>query len=196
MAGVGLLRLLVKKAGSGTFEDEPPPPPPHRTPPPLPSTAQQGDEERIRKFLEALGQPTTNAPPPPVTPRPSPPPVTEVQREKMKEAVRRARRRSIMTPLPPLTTTPPPFSPRRVVLPRLSPVPDEPAPVAAAPQLSPPPLSAEAYTVAPIASVSGAAQSDLLLLFRSQDDLRRAIILREVLGPPRSLQPLDATGLG
>ena len=118
MAGVGLLRLLVKKAGGQTVDDEPAPPPLPRTAPPFPRAPTQTDEERIRKFLEALGQPTTSAPPPPVSPRPLPPAITEFQRAKMEEAARAARRRSIMTPLPPLTTVPPEPSSRRVIMPR------------------------------------------------------------------------------
>lgn len=196
MAGVGLLRLLIKKASGETIDDEPAPPPPRGIPPPLPRAPTQSDEERIRKFLEALGQPTTNAPPPPVSPRPLPEPITEFQRTKMEEAARAARRRNLMAPLPPLTTVPPEPSPRRVVMPR--PVPPrstEPIGIASqAPSPGPqvlPPLPTEAYSVAPVASSSSIVQTDPLSLFRSRDDLRRAIILREVLGPPRSLQPLD-----
>src|SRR6266498_1940659 len=38
---------------------------------PLTSEPEETDQERIRKFLEALGQPTTSKPPEPVRPRPS-----------------------------------------------------------------------------------------------------------------------------
>jgi hypothetical protein len=188
-----LLRLLVKKARGETIDDEPAPPPPG-IPPPLPRDPTQNDEERIRKFLEALGQPTTNAPPPRVSPRPVPAPITEFQRTKMEEAARAARRRSVMAPLPPLTTVPPQPSPRRVVMPRPMP-PRSAEPFDIASQTPPPnpqvlpPLPAEAYSVAPVAPSSSIVQTDPL--FRSRDDLRRAIILREILGPPRSLQPLD-----
>src|SRR5467141_2115414 len=41
---------------------------------PLSDDADETDEERIRKFLEALGQPTTSKPPPPVAPRTDIPP--------------------------------------------------------------------------------------------------------------------------
>jgi hypothetical protein len=56
---------------------------------------------------------------------------------------------------------------------------------------TPPPLPVtpkpgEAYSVAK----AGPAK-----LFASRDDLRRAIILREVFGPPRGLQPLDSIGI-
>src|SRR4030081_3605671 len=42
-----------------------------QTPPPIARGPAETDEERIRKFLEALGQPTTSKPPPPVMPRPT-----------------------------------------------------------------------------------------------------------------------------
>src|SRR5947208_2446485 len=38
---------------------------------PIPREPDQSDEERVRKFLEALGQPTTSKPPAPVAPRPT-----------------------------------------------------------------------------------------------------------------------------
>jgi hypothetical protein len=50
----------------------------------------------------------------------------------------------------------------------------------------------EIYTVARATPVEPRVAADLAKLFVSRDDLRRAIILREVFGPPRGLQPLDA----
>src|SRR5207244_7949497 len=41
---------------------------------PLSGDADETDEQRIRKFLEALGQPTTSKPPAPVAPRTDIPP--------------------------------------------------------------------------------------------------------------------------
>src|SRR5882762_1127958 len=38
---------------------------------PISGDADETDEQRIRKFLEALGQPTTSTPPAPVAPRPT-----------------------------------------------------------------------------------------------------------------------------
>jgi hypothetical protein len=53
----------------------------------------------------------------------------------------------------------------------------------------------EAYTVAAHGGpATPALGTDFAKLFTSRDDLRRAIILREVFGPPRSLQPLDLPG--
>ncbi|HEY2123932.1 MAG TPA: hypothetical protein VGG94_00595 [Chthoniobacterales bacterium] len=201
IAGIGLLRLLAKKAGGTSEEDQPPPPSPGKT--------DQTDEERIRKFLEALGQPTSSKPPPPVRPRPAAPVEPELTRQQAEEAARAARRRRLLNPLPPLTTVPPPL-PRRVVTPR-APAPPvaEPLPVAPLQTVvvpayevsvpggseTPPPLPVtpkpgEAYSVAKAGPAAALAK-----LFASRDDLRRAIILREVFGPPRGLQPLDSIGI-
>src|SRR4051812_32487677 len=108
MAGVGLLRLLVKKAGGETADADPAEPPPPRTAPPLPRPAIEGDEERIRKFLEALGQPTTSVPPRRVTPRSQIPPAPKPT------VVRHLP--PVGSPLPPLTTRPAAL-PRRIRLP-------------------------------------------------------------------------------
>jgi hypothetical protein len=64
--------------------------------------------------------------------------------------------------------------------------------------LEPPPIiktAAEAYATAtqPI-SQSAEAKIDVATLLRSTSGLRDAIILREIFGPPRSLQPLDLVG--
>src|SRR6266571_8686867 len=64
---------------------------------PIPREPDQSDEERVRKFLEALGQPTTSKPPAPVAPRPT------YQRPAVLPHVPPPLR----SPLPPLTTRPP-----------------------------------------------------------------------------------------
>src|SRR5438552_16476223 len=75
-------------------------------PPPIPRAPAESDEERIRKFLEALGQPTTSKPPPPVMPRPT------YQQPMVLPHVP-----PFASPLPPLTTRPPAL-PRRVAIPK------------------------------------------------------------------------------
>ena len=187
MVGVGLLRLLAKKAG-GRTEEEPDSSPEKETPPPLPRQTEQTDEERIRKFLEALGQPTSSKPPPPVRPRPVAPTVPEFQRQQVEPAAQAARPRKLLNPLPPLTTAPP----RRVTMPRPT-APSYEATSATMPDPTPPPMTktpVETYAVA----TSGPAAADITRLLGSRDDLRRAIILREVFGPPRGLQSLDLIG--
>jgi hypothetical protein len=138
----------------------------------------QTEEERIRRFLEALGQPAGSPPPPKVTPK-------------------RQRPSEFVNPnLPPLTTSPPPL-----------PVPPTPA----APPPPPFPIQ-RVFTPAPVQEagfevrdLGTQASSDLVpesrwtageqqsfpLQLRSMQGLRSAIVLREIFGPPRSLQALD-----
>src|SRR5438477_6839838 len=63
---------------------------------PISDDADETDEQRIRKFLEALGQPTTSKPPASVAPRPT------YQRPTVLPHVP-----PLPSPLPPLTTRPP-----------------------------------------------------------------------------------------
>jgi hypothetical protein len=137
----------------------------------------QTEEERIRRFLEALGQPAGTTPPK-VTPRPRP--VVP----------------KIFPILPPLKTAPPPL-------------PAEKAGRAA----PPPPLPVEIMTARPLEAayqvqdfqrqtssepppdrraVAGPGALARIKLGTPQD-LRTAIVLREIFGPPRSLQPADLT---
>jgi hypothetical protein len=137
---------------------------------PISREPDETDEQRIRKFLEALGQPITSKPPAPVAPRPT------YQRPTVLPHVTPPLR----SPLPPLTTRPPDLpSEIRPLL--------EPLPVIK--------TAAEAYAIAtqPIAK-SADAKIDIATLLRSTSGLRDAIILREIFGPPRSLQPLDLVG--
>jgi hypothetical protein len=167
---------------------------------PISDDADETDEQRIRKFLEALGQPTTSKPPAPVAPRPT-----------YQEPVVLPRvPRQLGSPLPPLTTRPPDL-PREIKLPgQITPTREartfQPR-VAEAPafeiQQGPPlpePLpviktAAEAYAIAtqPIPK-SARMEIDVATLLRSTSGLRNAIILREIFGPPRSLQPPDLVG--
>ena len=166
---------------------------------PLSGEADETDEQRIRKFLEALGQPTTSTPPAPVAPRPT------YQRPTVLPHVP-----PLSSPLPPLKKRPPDF-PREIKLPgQITPTREArtfPPRVAEAPAfevqqdaplLEPVPViktAAEAYAIAtqPI-SKSARTEIDIATLLRSTSGLRNAIILREIFGPPRSLQPLDLVG--
>ena len=163
-------------------------PPNEQAPPPL-RPAPQSEEERVRRFLEALGMPPgTQAPPPPVRQRrvvtPSVPPAPPAQRPKVK--------RSFVQPLPPLVTTPEDLSPP----PLQSAPPPLPSVVSVAPpspeiELPSPPLPAFVPAIRPTAARKPAAVMSLGATLRSPGSVRRAIVLREVLGPPRGLQPLD-----
>jgi len=175
---ISLVRWLISKAGSQPQNRQTP-----KTPTPARPITRgsetQAEEERVRKFLEALGQPAGSQPPK-VTPRPRP--VAP----------------KIFPRLPPLKTAPPPLPAEfsRPVAP--PPLPME--------RLSSQPASAplpafEVHDVSRQSSGDGPGDTrgaatvrlDRPIKLGSSQDLRTAIILREIFGPPRSLQPLDLT---
>src|ERR1051325_6584380 len=189
VALVVLFQLLTRAASVGRKdadesepeEESPPPVPPPRVRP-RPVT----DEQRIREFLEALGQPPTATPPPPVAHR------SEIA--------------------PPAVTTRPPDLPREIRLPGQTPrtrqarvflpkAPDLPAfevHETQTPLEKPPEMvksAAEAYAAATLPPVAPQQPgTHYAALLRSTSSLRDAIVLREIFGPPRSLQPLDLLG--
>jgi hypothetical protein len=170
-----LLRWLSQKSDAGKPDPERPVVPDQ----PIPRGGEtQTEEERIRRFLEALGQPPGSRPPAKVAPK-------------------RETRPRIFPTLPPLTTAPPPL-------------PSSPTSAGS----TPPPLSIpqRVFTPAivqetgfevrelgietpanllPAARPADTDQQSLLLKLRSPQGLRDAIVLREIFGRPRSLQPLE-----
>ena len=162
-----LLRWLSKRSETSGDEPERPNVP---NMPPSRSNDTDSEEERIRKFLEALGQPTGSRPPPKVAPR---------RRRQLQP------RPFATSQLPPLTTVPPsePSFPASTV--------DKPPPL--------PVESSSAFTPAvplPTDSARPAKRAlfdpaGLNLGLESPQDLRKAIILREIFGPPRGVQSLE-----
>jgi hypothetical protein len=200
----GLFQLLGRAARkTSEDEEEPTPKPPPRSLKPIPRAPAKSDEERIRKFLEALGQPTASRPPPPVTPRtdipprplaPVRPPITILlpPRKLTREEQRKAWEI--------LKESPPPEIARRVE--KISPlammgapafeVHEGPLPVEQ-PPIPKTPMEAYAAAARPIAKGAD-LKTDLATLLASKSGLRNAIILREIFGAPRSLQALDLFG--
>src|SRR4030088_1229746 len=87
------LASVASKASKGSDETDERP----TSPPPLaPRTPVESDEERIRKFLEALGQPAGSRPPPPVSRKPT-----------YQKPIVLPHVGPFGSPLPPLTTRPP-----------------------------------------------------------------------------------------
>jgi hypothetical protein len=156
---------------------------------PIRRAPSETDAERIRRFLEALGQPATSTPPPPVVPRTNIPP----------------------RPLAPVQPPPGPFSMPRgrltseerrkrhvilhetpVVAPRVVEVREQEVQIESRGDIKSP---EEAYAPPADSKMKDArASADIAKLLRSSTGQRNAIILREIFGPPRSLQPLDLVG--
>jgi hypothetical protein len=151
----------------------------------------QTEEERIRRFLEALGQPTTSTPPRKVTPRPVAPKVVQPQRPPFTSS------------LPPLTTVPPPLPPVPAATIQ-SPTPPTPPSRPIQRVFTPAPVQDAGFEVRDLAAQMSsevvserrtiAEPQGLLPMLRSAQGLRSAIVLREIFGPPRSLQPFDPIG--
>ena len=180
----GLALVFKWLTGQGSSESEKPKAPspneqarPSRQPP-------VSDEDRVRRFLEALGAPPGTLPPPPVRPR-------RVVTPAAAPGQRPRAKRSWAQPLPPLVTTPEDLGPPPLPPPLFETVVGEVAPpVAVAP---PPPvfLPSAATTTRAAAPSRVMPRQSLGPLLRSRGSVRQAIILREVLGPPRGLQAFD-----
>ena len=186
IAMAALLRLLATKAGEAKKRPQKSDQRPRTTPQvsePIRRAPVESDEQRIRRFLEALGQPPTSKPPPPIVPRTDLPP----------------------RPLAPVQ--PPIPSARNVLIRRKRQIAEptkfpSPAPIFEHHEAPPPhelPASikspVEAYAIDTESKTKAARTgTDIATLLRSAAGLRNAIILREIFGPPRSLQPLDLVG--
>jgi hypothetical protein len=195
IAGAALLRWLAHQSKSGNKNSD------REEPPPVFPEEDVTEEERVRRFFEALGQPPTSKPPPRIKPRADIPPLplAPVQPPPIGRPIFPSRR---LPPAPreiklPGQITAPPYE-KRVFTPRVVPAPAfeirEPA---AAPVELPPVIktSAEAYAVATKAPEQvSEARSDYAALLRSTHNLRDIIVFREIFGPPRGLQAPDLVG--
>jgi hypothetical protein len=182
-----LAKIAGKKSKDQTKRTSTP-----RTPAPLQRAPTESDEDRIRKLLEALGQPPTSRPPPPVVPRTNIPPrplapvqpptspFSQLRREKPRK------REAIPKEIPP----PKPVTGGEELAPPNIEVREAPLPIAPAPIFKAP---AEPYA-APTRAITktGEQRVDIAALLASTTGLRDAIILREILGPPRGLRVIDA----
>jgi hypothetical protein len=172
---IALVRWLVSKAKSQTQSPQSPPPSPPPSQPIRRGGETQTEEERVRRFLEALGQPAGTTPP--------------------KVAPRRQIRPDVFSPLPPLKTKPPPL-PQEATPPPL-PIENrswQPASPPTATAFEVQEIARQTSSAPPPARRSPAAvRFDPRIKLGNPQDLRSAIVLREIFGPPRSLQPFDLT---
>jgi hypothetical protein len=202
LAAAALFRLLTKVASAAKTSE----PPEQSSSPPArqgqqPQESGSSDEDQIRKFLEALGQPRSGNVPPPVRPRtdvpprpvapvrppPSMVPLTDLRKLRPasgKEAERGEQggepgsMRKRFQPKSPRPVQPRDVPAYEVDVPSVAPeVPRTPTPTR--------PVIAEPQVA------GGSAAADAIQLLRNPQSLRQAIILREIFGVPRSLQPLE-----
>jgi hypothetical protein len=181
-----VLRWLSQKSEASKEDPERPTTPGEPVPP---SGESRTEEERIRRFLEALGQPTTSTPPPKVTPKRDTPRRTILPQPNLNR-------------LPPLKTVPPPLPPPTwaspVVIEEAAPSPVEkkrvfqPA-IAKEATFEVHDLGVESLDLSPEGRRAATRQRDLIPDLASARGLRSAIVLREIFGPPRGLQAFEAT---
>jgi hypothetical protein len=207
VAIVGIFRLISRIAGNVREQSQRnkpgSTPPPSRESRALPSRSKpKSDEERVREFLEALGQPAGTKPPPrmmprtnlpprplaPVQPPPSMRPFSPVilpapEQRRKKIAAPQERRQSH------IETKPVVIQPAAVTTPAEA---NQPGSWIRVAELS------QAPTIAPIGpaygvQATGSAEVNWKNALRSAASIRSAIILREILGPPRALEEIALT---
>jgi hypothetical protein len=203
IAVAALFQLLSKALSKSKKEPDKTPsesPTPQR-PRPVRRVPAESDADRIRKFLEALGQPASSTPPPPVVPRTAipPRPLAPVQPPPVIPGTwrlpREQRKTSDVTPRESRS----PEQTRRLQEVVPPPVP----PLAAAEfevreqvpvELQQPPViktPVETYTATQAVAKRADSKMNIATLVASKSRLRELILLREILGPPRGLQAFD-----
>ena len=175
IAAITLVRWLIQKGKAEAQNTQTSPSPPANRPIERGSETQT-EEERIRKFLEALGQPAGTTPPK-VTPR------------------RRPVQPQIFPRLPRLTTAPPPLP--DVPVTQVTPPPPLPVELPGQWSAAAPAPDFQVHDVPRQTSSEPAPETrraTIAARFKlgTPQDLRAAIVLREIFGPPRGLQPLDS----
>jgi hypothetical protein len=196
---VGISRLIARIAEESKKKQQKRPPQPPQAPghprpeytQPMQRARPKTDADRVREFLEALGQPAGTAPPSKVQPRTQipPRPLAPVQpptstrpfrtwKEQMKEIV------VLQQPAKPAPVVVPPAVPAEA---------NEPGAWIAQEQAQATPARTKMAVPIPTdqpAARAAAAETLWKQILRSPDSVRTAVILREIFGPPRGLQSL------
>jgi len=189
----GLFQLLGRAARkTSTDETRRSSKPPTRTTKPIQRAPVESDEQRVRKFLEALGQPPVSRPPPPVAQRPT-----------YRKPLVLPHVPPLGSPLPPLVTRPPDMPQEIQIPPSVASPPAQPKPplgevIFAVRETGAPPEPIPGLTRATVPEdrtqpqiAASARDIDVATLLRSPMGLRGAVILREILGTPRGLRAPD-----
>jgi len=196
---IGISRLVSRISEESKKQSQrrgqPPqgPPPQPGIPQPIQRTRPKTDEERVREFLEALGQPAGAAPPPKAQPRtqipprplaPVQPPASMRPFAKPEFRTWKEQAKEIVVLQQPTKIAPPEI--KRVVVPAEA---NEPGM-----WIAPEQAQTGAATKIAIArtddqpSVRASADTIWKQALRSPNAARTAIILREIFGPPRGVQ--------
>jgi hypothetical protein len=199
---IGISRLVSRISEESKKQSQrrrqPPqrPPPQPQVPQPIQRTRPKTDEERVREFLEALGQPAGTAPPPKIQPRtqipprplaPVQPPASVRPFGKPEFRTWREQAKEIVVLQQPTKIAPPEI--KRVVVPPGPAEANEPGAWIAQEE-----AQTAAATKMAIArtddqpSVRASADTIWKRTLRSSDGVRTAIVLREIFGPPRGVQ--------
>ncbi len=200
---IGISRLVSRISEESKKQSQrrrqPPQRPPSQPemPQPIQRTRPKTDEERVREFLEALGQPAGAAPPPKLQPRtqipprplaPVQPPASMRPFAKPEFGTWREQAKKIVVLQQPTKIAPPEIKP--VIVPPFVPAEaNEPGAWNAQEQ-----AQTGAPTKMAIArtddqpSVRASADAIWKRTLRSPDAVRTAIVLREIFGPPRGVQ--------
>ena len=201
---VGISRLIARISEKSKKRPQRPPQLP-RAPgrpeytQPVQRTQPKTDADRIREFLEALGQPAGTAPPPKVQPRTQIPsrPLAPVQPPASMRPFRKPEFRTWKEQMKEIVVLQQPTEPvppkiKRVVVPSVPTEANEPGAWIAQEQAKTPPATTK--MAIPTSTDQPALRTTVETLWkqnlRSPDSLRTAIILREIFGPPRGLQQL------
>lgn len=154
----------------------------------------ESEQERYRKFMEAVGLPKDSPPPAPVRPRTvTPGPLLPVKPPLLSPNVTPGRVRRVPPARPPAPAAPRPQTVTRQAAPAPAPAKSVSEPAMPMQQVGPLPQGSSALR--PPAATAGAVArrsypaGALLLKLRDPAAIREAIVLREVLGPPKALQP-------
>lgn len=186
-----MFQLLGKAARkASTSETKRESKPQRRVSKPIPRGGGESDQERIRKFLEALGNPPPARTPPPVAKPPT-----------YRKPLVLTRIPPLASPLPPLVTRPPdlPAETQTIFVPvekREKPAPAlEPMFQVHESQRVPEPIAAADEPGTKMQSPAQRYRTDITTLLKSPFALRDAIIVREILGPPRGVLTFDERSL-
>ncbi len=203
IAVAALFQLLSKTISKAkkSDSDETSSSPRAQTPRPIQRAPRESDADRIRKFLEALGQPPSSTPPSPVLPRtniparplapvqppPALPPVWRLPRQRaekpdvsQRESTPIEQTGGLQQILPPVV--PASAAPTFEVQAAFPVGPQQPSVKTV--------VESDAAGSEIVAKRSG-SKTDIATLLASTSSLRQAILIREILGPPRGLQAFD-----